>query len=296
MLNKGPQLSIIILTFNEEKNIKECLESIKSLEADIYIVDSGSTDRTIEIAKQYTSQIYTHPFDNYAAQRNWSFENLPISTEWILNMDADHRLTPELVMELEDKLSNPMDDDIKGLVASRKTIFMGKWIRYGGHYPTYHAIIFRKGYGSCEDRLYDQHFKVDGQVEKLKGDIVDSITESLTTFITRHNKWSDLEALEQYNGSLKNNNGLIEGSLTGNPIQKRRYLKNLYDAFPLFVRPVIYFIVRYFFRLGFLDGTRGLIFHFLQCFWFRFLIDAKIYEKRKHGSPQKHLQIVSGSV
>jgi hypothetical protein len=160
-------------------------------------------------------------------------------------------------------------------------MFMGKWIKYGGHYPTYHAIVFRKGYGKCEERLYDQHFKVEGAVETLKGDVIDLITESLTTFTTRHNKWSDLEALEQHKGSLLNNTELIGGNITGNPIQQRRYLKNLYDRFPLFVRPFIYFFIRYFLRLGFLDGKRGLIFHFLQCFWFRFLIDAKIYELRK---------------
>lgn len=158
---------------------------------------------------------------------------------------------------------------------------MGKWIRYGGHYPTYHAIMFRKEKGYCEEKLYDQHFVIEGAALQVKGDIIDLITDSLSSFTARHNKWSSLEAEEQFNASRQKRPGTIQGNLTGNPIEKRRYIKNIYERFPLFVRPVIYFIVRYFFRLGFLDGKQGLVFHFLQCFWFRFLVDAKIYELRK---------------
>ncbi|MBC7915749.1 MAG: glycosyltransferase family 2 protein [Pyrinomonadaceae bacterium] len=277
-------LTAIILTYNEEKNIIDCLDSIKNLADQIYIVDSYSTDTTLEILKNYTVELVQNPFSNYSTQRNWALTQLQIKNDWILNIDADHRITPELAEELRTKFKTAIPENINGFLASRRTMFMDKWIKYGGHYPTYHAILFRKGFGKCEERLYDQHFKVDGEVERLKGDVIDLITESLTTFTTRHNKWSDLEALEQYNGSLNNNTKLIEGKLGGNAIQQRRYLKNMYDKFPLFVRPFIYFFVRYFLRLGFLDGKRGLIFHFLQCFWFRFLIDAKIYElKKKKG-------------
>lgn len=275
-------ITAIILTFNEEKNISHCLDSIYNLVDEIIIVDSFSTDNTLEIVKNYGVQFYQHTFSNYSAQRNWALSSLPIKHNWVLNMDADHRLTPQLATELQGLFKNEIDLSINGFIASRKTLFMGKWIKYGGHYPTYHAILFRKGYGFCEERLYDQHFKVDGNVKKLKGDMIDLITESITIFTLRHNKWSDLEALEQYNGTLNNNSKLIKGSFKGNAIQKRRYLKNIYDSFPLFVRPFIYFFVRYFLRLGFLDGKRGLIFHFLQCFWFRFLIDAKIYELKKN--------------
>jgi hypothetical protein len=202
-------------------------------------------------------------------------------------MDADHRLTSEIIAELRSIFSHYINTNLNGMLASRKTLFMGKWIRYGGHYPTYHAVIFRKGKGFCEDKLYDQHFKVEGGVIKLKGDIVDLITESLSTFTLRHDKWSNLEALEQL--YKKTNENTISGSLvSNNPIAKRRYFKNIYENFPLFVRPFLYFFIRYFLRLGFLDGKRGLIFHFLQCFWFRFLIDAKIYElKKKNESLNK---------
>lgn len=275
-------VTAIVLTFNEENNIKECLDSIQDLVDQILIVDSFSTDNTLTILTHYTVELHQNPFTNYSAQRNWAFSELSIRNEWILNLDADHRVTKELAQELREKFASGIDPEVKGLLASRRTMFMDKWIKYGGHYPTYHSVLFRKGFGKCEERLYDQHFKVEGKVEKLKGDIIDLITESLTTFTARHNKWSDLESWEQFQGTLKNNAKLIEGSISGNPIQQRRYLKNIYDNFPLFVRPFIYFFIRYFLRLGFLDGKRGLIFHFLQCFWFRFLIDAKIYELKKN--------------
>jgi glycosyltransferase involved in cell wall biosynthesis len=279
-------LTAIILTYNEENNILQCIESIVGLADQIFIVDSYSTDGTLKILESQPVEVIQNPFTNYSQQRNWALENLQIRNEWVLNIDADHRITSELAKELRDKFASKIKQNTNGLLASRRTMFMGKWIKHGGHYPTYHAIIFRKGFGKCEERLYDQHFRVEGAVEKLKGDVIDLITESLTTFTIRHNKWSDLESFEQYNGSLIGNQKLISGKLNGSPIQRRRYLKNLYDQFPLFIRPFIYFFVRYFLRLGFLDGRRGLIFHFLQCFWFRFLIDAKIYELRKNTRNQ----------
>lgn len=274
-------LTAIVLTFNEEKNIEECLQSLQPLNADIFILDSGSTDRTLEICRRFTSNIFDHPFTNYGAQRNWALQNLPFNTEWVINVDADHRVTPGLAQELNDILSKPVAEDINGFLVSRRTMFMNKWIKHGGHYPTYHAIIFKKGFGSCEDKLYDQHFKIEGKTVILKNDIIDIITDSLNTFTARHNKWSDLEAQHQFFKQDEEKQNNISGSLTGNPIQKRRYIKSVYEKFPLFVRPFIYYFIRYFIRLGFLDGKEGLIFHFLQGFWFRFLVDAKIYELRK---------------
>ena len=167
---------------------------------------------------------------------------------------------------------------------------MGKWIKHGGHYPTYHANLFRRGFGHCEEKLYDQHFKVTGKTQVLKTDIIDVITDSLTSFIARHNHWATLEAqylVEQQNVPVIDDNGkLVHPRLFGNPMERRRYMKKRYESFPLFVRPVIYFTIRYFIKLGFLDGKTGLVFHFLQGFWFRFLIDAKIYELRKESKKQ----------
>lgn len=273
-------ISIVILTFNEENNIKECLESCSDLFSDIFVVDSSSTDETLTIVKKFTKKIFQNEFVNYSQQRNWALENLPIKTEWVLNLDADHRITEELRTELIEIFSNnDIPHQIKGYLISRKTIFMGKWIRYGGQFPSYHSVLFRKDCGYCEDKEYDQHFVVEGEKVKLKGTIIDIITDSLTRFTLRHNKWSSLESNQQNNDSATKKT--INAKVFGNPIERKRYLKNIYYSLPLFVRPFLYFNYRYFLRLGFLDGKEGLIFHFLQGFWFRFLIDAKIYELKK---------------
>lgn len=280
-------LSAIILTYNEEKNIAACLESVLGLSDDVFVVDSGSADRTVEIARSMGATVVRHPFENYSHQRNWALEHLPTRYEWVLNLDADHRLTDTLCKNLINRFSQPMPDDLNGLLISRRTIFMGKWIRFGGHYPVYHAVLFRRYKGYCEEKVYDQHFKVEGRVQKLKGDMIDVFDDPLERFTERHNRWSTLEAIELSSGGPLTTARLVAPNLTGNPIQKRRFLKSVYERIPLFVRPFLYFFIRYFLRLGFLDGRRGLIFHVLQGFWFRFLIDAKVYElKRSRDNKQ----------
>jgi len=180
-------VSVIILTFNEEKNIEKCLESVGDWIENIIIVDSYSTDSTLSIVKKYTDKIYQHKFENYSKQRNWALKNIPIESEWNLNLDADHRVSEELKQELINIFSNKIDDNINGFLISRKTLFMNKWIKHGGHYPSYHSVLFRTGYGFSENRKYDQHFIVNGRVKKLSGDIIDIVTENLSKFIERHN-------------------------------------------------------------------------------------------------------------
>jgi len=281
MMNTLPlPISIIILAGNEEKNIGDCLQSAAGLCDEVFVVDSGSTDRTVEIARAHGAVVVEHPFENYSRQRNWALQHLPLRYEWVLHLDADHRLTDDLKNSLRRVFSQPLPDDLNGFMLSRRTIFLGKWIRYGGHYPVYHAVLFRKTKGACEDKRYDQHFRVEGRQQKLRGDILDIVTDSLSRFTERHNRWSTLEAEEIAAGGPTADN-LVQARALGNAMQQRRFLKSLYERLPLFVRPALYFFVRYVLRLGFLDGRRGLIFHFLQGFWFRFLIDAKVYELKK---------------
>ncbi len=273
-------ITAIVLTFNEEKNIKACLESILDYVDEVVIVDSGSTDATLEILKAYKVSVYSHPFENYSLQRNWAFSAIEITNNWILNIDADHRATAELISELQGKFNAGIAPQINGFMVSRKTIFMDRWVKYGGHYPTYHAVMFRNGKGHCEQKNYDQHFVIDGKTEILKGDIIDIITDSLSNFTLRHNKWASLEAEEAVN-DLKSEGIFIKPNKNGNPMEKRRYMKHKYYSYPIFLRVFIYFIIRYIIKRGFLDGKEGLIFHFLQGFWFRLLVDAKIYELQK---------------
>jgi glycosyltransferase involved in cell wall biosynthesis len=269
-MSPTPSFSIIILTYNEERNLPDCLASLEGLSAAVWVVDSGSTDGTCALARAWGARVVEHPFEHYSL---------------VMQLDADHRITPELHGSLLRLFQSDIPVSVNGYMVSRRTMFMGKWIRYGGHYPVYHAVLFRKGKGFCEEKRYDQHFKVEGRLLRLRGDIIDIITESLDTFTTRHNRWSGLEAEDQVSRAYRGHEGVIEGRAGGNPIQQRRFMKSVYEGFPLFVRPFIYFIWRYIFRLGFLDGRRGLIFHFLQGFWFRFLIDAKLYEHRRRATP-----------
>ena len=273
-------ITAIVLTYNEAENIATCLGSLKNWASEIFVVDSGSTDSTVEIAKNYTDNIISHEFINYAEQRNWAIQNLVISQPWIMNIDADHELSPEIKEELSAHFERGIEADVVGFMASRRTMFMGRWIKHGGHYPVYHGVIFKKGFGYCENKLYDQHFVIEGKSILLKGDVIDTITDTLANFTERHNKWSTLEAQDAIN-LINENKQTIKPNKNGNPMEQRRYLRLKYYSYPIFWRSIFYFLYRYFFKLGFLDGKQGLIFHFLQGFWFRFLVDAKIYERNK---------------
>ncbi len=273
------RLSVVILTHNEEANLPACLESLGGLDCEILVVDSGSTDATIEIARRVGATVFTHPFENYAAQRNWAQKNLSHDSDWVLHLDADERLTPALVKEIARVLEVP-PEGINGFLLRKRTIFMGRWIRHGGHYPSYHLRLFRSNRGICEDRLYDQHFLVQGKVGLLKHDYSDVITSDLTIWTLRHARWAELEAREIV--GPPNLHQRVSPDPRGNPIEKRRWLRTaIYLRQPLFFRAFLYWFYRYFIRLGFLDGKEGLIFHFLQGFWYRFLIDAKLYEAQK---------------
>ncbi|HTW88981.1 MAG TPA: glycosyltransferase family 2 protein [Candidatus Binataceae bacterium] len=269
-------MSVVILTLNEAVNLPQCLASLKGLDCEVFIVDSGSTDRTVEIARSFDASVVTHPFENYGAQRNWALENLNLRTPWVLHLDADERLSPALRDSIARALADPQDH--QGFLVGKSVIFMGRQIRHGGLFPSYHLRLFRVGKGRCEDRLYDQHFMVEGKVGSLRGELFDVIASDLTSWIARHNRWSDLEVREVLNQSGQPGT-TVEPHLDGTPIERRRWLRNsFYYRMPLFVRAFFYFIWRYFIRLGFLDGREGLIFHFLHGCWYRFVVDAKIYE------------------
>lgn len=271
-------LSVIILTYNEEKNLPECLSSVKEFNSDIFVVDSGSTDRTVEIARAAGAYVTAHTFENYAAQRNWAQEHLPIQSDWVLHLDADERLTPELVRELQHVLETP-PPGVDGFLLRKRTVFMGRWIRHGGHYPSYHVRVFRFGKGVCEDRLYDQHFLVHGKTATLRHDYVDVVASDVATWTSRHVRWAQLEAREM----LKGEAGAVRvvPDLWGTAVERRRWLRErLFWRLPLFGRAFMYGAYRYFVRLGFLDGVEGLIFHFLQGCWYRFLIDVYIHQYR----------------
>lgn len=272
-------ISVQILTHNEEENIEKCIESILPLTRQIYIVDSGSDDKTVEICERYGAQVAVREWTTYADQLNWGLEYFDFQTDWIMRMDADEELTTGLVDALMEFLRSPVEN-VSGIYIRRRVYFMGRWIKHGGYYPTWLLRVFRKGVGRCESLWMDEHIVLDsGNTIEIKEDIIDKNNKDLTFWTDKHNSYASREVLDIIQQRRDEKDGVINGELSGSQASARRWMKDkVYSKFPLFVRPLLYYIYRYIFRLGFLDGKEGLIFHFLQGFWYRFLVDAKLYE------------------
>ena len=272
-------ISVIILTQNEEKHIERCLKSLLLFTDKIFIVDSGSTDRTIEIAENLGARVIHNQWITYATQFNVGIAKNPFQTKWLMRMDADEYVTSELAQEINDTI-NSFSDDVSGFYIKRRVFFMNQWIRRGGYYPIWLLRIWKNGQGICEELWMDEHIKLSGgKTIQLKNDIVDHNLNNLTWWIQKHNNYAIREVIDlldiKYNFAETER---VEPVLFGTQEQRKRYLKIKYASLPLFTRPVIYFLFRYIFKLGFLDGKKGLIWHFLQGLWYRFLVDAKLFE------------------
>lgn len=278
--------TVVLLTFNSEDTLAATLASARQVSDEIFVVDSNSKDRTVELARSFGATVVQHPFENYGAQRNWAIDHLPISRSWQLHLDADEWMDSQLVAAIQELPEEPAHS---GYFLPRYLRFLGRLLRHGGMSPTWHLRLFRTGIGRCEDRKYDQHFLLtSGTSGQLPGTMVDDIRMPLTEWTARHNRWSDSEVAELEAGESA---GRIQPDAHGNPVQRKRFLRERYNRMPLFVRPLALFVYRYFFRLGFLDGTQGLIFWVLQTFWFRFLVDAKIWERRHPADPLKETAV-----
>lgn len=277
-------LSAIVITFNEEKNIKECLESVFGLAEEIFIVDSGSSDQTLQIAKKYTHKIYNHPWECGSKQWNWALKNLPLSTEWILALDADQRLTDNLREEIEQTLKS-CPTHVDGFYIPRRQIFFGRWIRHGSYYPKYLLKLFRNGRASSdENELMDCRFYVAGGVLKLHSDLIEDNRkdDDLNVWLAKHAQFAKIQAQEEFQRRRNGNVWKIQLTPFGTPDQRTLWCKNIWYHLPLYLRPFLYFFYRYFLRLGFLDGKEGLIFHFFQGFWYRLQVDIQLDELRKN--------------
>jgi glycosyltransferase involved in cell wall biosynthesis len=276
-MNKS--ISAIILTFNEELHIERCIRELHGVVDDIYIVDSGSTDNTVSLAEGLGAKVYYNKWINYSSQLNWGINNLPINTQWVLRIDCDEYLTNELKNELSLKLPN-ISEDINGIYIKRRVIFMGKWIKHGGYYPFNMLRIWRRNKAYCEQQWMDEHMKLyEGKSLNFKNDFYDSNLNNLTWWTEKHNNYSLREMFDLLNlkyGFSEYDN--VKPKILGSQEERKRWLKYRFSKTPLFIRPFVYFIYRYFFKLGFLDGKEGLIWHFLQGFWYRFLVDSKIFE------------------
>jgi len=281
-------LSVIILTHNESKHIERCIRSLLQITDKIFIIDSFSTDNTVALASALGAVVRQNPWVSYAFQFNYGIENNPFKTTWLMRMDADEYITYDLALELNQTL-HQTPHDTTGLYVKRRVLFMNKWIKRGGYYPIWLLRIWRNGKGICEELWMDEHIKLsEGTTAQLQNDIVDHNLNNLTWWTQKHNNYAIREVIDllniKYNFDEK---ATVIPNFWGNQEQRTRYLKIKYAGLPLFTRPFLYFIFRYIVKLGFLDGKKGLIWHFLQGFWYRFLVDAKIFEVYQNAGKNK---------
>lgn len=278
--------SFIILTFNEEIHLPRLLNSIKDLDAETFILDSGSTDKTISIAKEFNAQVKTNPFVNHPKQWDFALQYFNVQTPWIIGLDADQIVTNQLF----DKLKNFKNDayaNVNGIYFNRKNYFQGKWIRYGGYSPIYLLKMFRTEIG-CSDlnENMDHRFIVPGKTTIWKEGylIEENLKENnLEFWFKKHERYSDLIAQEEIERMQKTRGQTLTPDLFGNPDERKALFKRLWWKLPLGLRPYLYFGFRMIFQLGFLDGKVGRRFHYLQGFWFRQLVDKKILQFKREG-------------
>jgi glycosyltransferase involved in cell wall biosynthesis len=267
-------ITAIILTKNEELHIGRCLESISKLANKIVVVDCGSTDQTINIAKKFNVEVLIHRWEGHGKQFNWALSQLPKETDWVIRIDADEYPTQELINQIRLKVSQ-LKKNIHGIYFIRRIKFQNKIIRFGGVGKIYSLRMFKYGYGKSETILQDEHIIVSGNTIKLKGLLIDENLNSLDWWIAKHNKYSSNEVFQMLKNKYERKK---TRKLNFNVFVK----ENIYSKFPTGTRAILYFFLRYIVLLGFLDGSPGFKFHFFQGFWYRFLIDAKFSEVIKY--------------
>ncbi len=225
--------------------------------------------------------VLQHPFVNYAQQFQWALENAPIKSRWVMRLDADEIIEPDLAQEILSELPD-LPDDVVGINFDRKHIFMDRWVRHGGRYPLRLLRVWRHGQGRIEDRWMDEHMVVwGGRTVNFKGGFSDWNLNDLSFFTQKHNKYATREAIDVLNqrlGLFPRDDALNSESASWQASAKRRAKERVYNALPFTVSSTLYFLWRYIFQLGFLDGRSGLVYHFLQGWWYRFLVGAKLME------------------
>lgn len=272
-------LTTIILTFNEEKNIADAINSVKDVSKRVVVIDSFSTDKTVEIAKSLGAEIYQNKWTNHATQYQYGIDVSNITTKWILRLDADERLTNQSAKELNELCDKNTNTDVNGIIMRLEVNFLGKSLKHGGIYPLKVLRIYKNKIGYIESRNMDEHIVLKkGKTIEMKTDCLHHDYKDLSAWIDKHNKYSSKEVIDYYE-NLKSEKQVI---VLDKSAKIKRFVKfNIYYKLPIGTRAHLYYLYRYYFKMGFLDGKEGKIFAFMQAYWYRFLVDAKIYEKEK---------------
>lgn len=275
-------ITAIILTYNEELHIRRCLENVCPIVKKVYVIDSPSTDNTVAICNEFDNvEVVVHKYPgNQAEQFNWALDNVKIDTEWILRLDADEYLLPELVEELCNRVPS-LPIDVAGIEFKRRHIFMGKWVKRG-IYPVIMMRMFRRGKGRYDARLMDEHIALsEGNSIVFENDFCDHSLINVSDYCRKHINYAEREACEVLDEEFALSSHIDTSLTLGVQAQEKHKKKGTYNKLPLFWRSFAYFCYRYFVKGAFLDGKEGFLFAFLQGWWYRTLVDAKIYECKK---------------
>lgn len=271
-------ITAIILTRNEELNIARCIGSIRELADRIVVVDSGSTDKTVEIARQLGAEIYTHPFENYALQFNWALDNVDVKTKWVYRIDADECVPDDLREEILRECAAHHDDDVNGFLMKHKLFFLGRYLTHGGAYPFLKITVFKPEFGRFECRAMGEHIVLrEGKCPTLEHDCLHYDCKDLNTFIDKHNWYATREVTDYYDRLSKLDQ---QADLYENAEVTKKLRDGVYYKLPLFFRAKLYYWYRYYFRMGFLDGKPGKVYAMIQAYFYRFIVDAKILESQ----------------
>ena len=277
-------ITAIILTKNEELHIERCISSLVGVCEEIVVVDSFSTDKTVEIAERFGAKVYKNPWKNYSTQFNYGIYRCNIHSEWIWRIDADEYIDVDLAEHVKKQIED-IPKEVNGIYIRKRIDFFNRPLLHGGWYPSYHLKIFRRGHAECESRWMDEHIRLfDGESIFLKvGNQIDANLNNLTWWTEKHNGYASREMLDMLmtEYALQDEAQNIKPKFFGTEEQRKRWLKIKYSKMPLFIRPFLNFIYRYILKGGFLDGKEGFIWHILQGFWYRMLVDAKIFELKK---------------
>ncbi len=277
----APSVSVLICTKNEERNLPGCLESV-AWSDDVFVLDSGSDDNTVNLAKERGAKVAERQFDNFSAHKNWALENLDFAHDWVLIVDADERVSPELAREIAAAVARP--GEICGYYLARQNYFCGRWIRHGGWYPDYNLRLLRRGRGRYESRLVHEHVILDGPAGYLENPLIHQDYKGIERYFERHNVYSSLEAVEARRTLTASANGArLPALLWGKGPARRRFLKNLaYRYVP--ARALGKFIWMYLIKLGFLDGRLGFRYCLLHTFY-EYQVSLKLEELQDSDSP-----------